>query len=56
MGPWTHILPDLYPFEPWDYLHEMKRWWDYWLKGEQNEVLDEPSGDHIRAGQEHLEA
>lgn len=42
MGPWTHILPDHFPFEPWDYLHEMKRWWDYWLKGEKNDVLDEP--------------
>jgi putative CocE/NonD family hydrolase len=42
VGPWTHILPDLSPFEPWDYLYEMKRWWDYWLKGEQNGIMAEP--------------
>jgi hypothetical protein len=42
MGPWTHVAPDMAPFEPWDYLHGMKRWWDCWLKGENNGLLDEP--------------
>ena len=37
-GPWTHILPYHAPIEPWDYLHDMKLWWDRWLKGEQNGV------------------
>ena len=42
MGPWTHIAPDVAPVEPWDYLYQMVRWWDYWLKGQKNGVMDEP--------------
>ncbi len=42
MGPWMHALPDVSPFVPVDYLAEMARWWDYWLKGEQNGIMDEP--------------
>lgn len=42
MGPWTHAPMDVFPFEPWDYLYALKRWWDYWLKGENNGIMDEP--------------
>ncbi len=42
MGPWMHTLPDLPTFEPVDYLHEILRWWDYWLKGKKNGMIDEP--------------
>lgn len=42
MGPWMHTLPDLSPFEPVDYLHEMRRWFDRWLKDERNGVESEP--------------
>jgi putative CocE/NonD family hydrolase len=42
MGPWMHALPDISPFVPVDYVAEMVRWWDYWLKGEQNGIMDEP--------------
>ncbi len=42
MGPWTHSPMDVFPFEPWDYLYELKRWWDHWLKGEKNGIMDEP--------------
>ena len=42
MGPWMHTLPDLSPFEPVDYLHEMCRWFDRWLKREQNGVDTDP--------------
>lgn len=42
MGPWMHTLPDVSPFVAIDYLAEMVRWWDYWLKGEQNGIMDEP--------------
>jgi putative CocE/NonD family hydrolase len=42
MGPWMHTLPDLSPFEPVDYLHEMKRWFDYWVRGEKTGISDEP--------------
>ncbi len=42
MGPWMHSLPDVSPFFAVDYLAEMVRWWDYWLKGERNGILEEP--------------
>lgn len=37
-GPWTHMMPYHAPVEPWHYLHEMKLWWDRWLRGEENGV------------------
>jgi putative CocE/NonD family hydrolase len=43
MGPWMHTLPDLAPNEPLDYLHEMKRWFDHWLRGEKNGIDTEPA-------------
>lgn len=42
MGPWMHTLPDLSPFAKVDYLEQMLRWWDHWLKGEPNGIMDEP--------------
>jgi putative CocE/NonD family hydrolase len=41
MGPWMHEMPDLAGFERVDYLAEMLRWWDCWLKGIANGVTDE---------------
>jgi hypothetical protein len=42
MGPWMHEMPDLAGFAKVDYLAEMVRWWDRWLKGEANGIEDEP--------------
>ncbi len=43
IGNWVHSLPDsAYPGPNLDYLHEMVRFFDYWLKGEANGVMDEP--------------
>jgi|HigsolmetaAR201D_1030396.scaffolds.fasta_scaffold10820_2 putative CocE/NonD family hydrolase len=43
IGPWVHSLPDsAYPGPNIDYLHEMVRFFDYWLKGIDNGVMDEP--------------
>jgi putative CocE/NonD family hydrolase len=42
MGPWMHEMPDLALFAQVDYLAEMLRWWDCWLKGAENGVRDEP--------------
>jgi putative CocE/NonD family hydrolase len=42
MGPWMHEMPDLAGFAQVDYLAEMLRWWDCWLKGVDNGVRDEP--------------
>ena len=41
-GPWKHTLPDQSSVEPIDFVAEMDRWWDRWLKGEQNGVETEP--------------
>jgi uncharacterized protein len=50
MGPWSHGVPTSsvlgeIDFGPNAYLvvrEEDKRWYDYWLKGEENGVMDEP--------------
>jgi putative CocE/NonD family hydrolase len=42
MGPWMHEMADLAGFAQVDYLAEMLRWWDCWLKGADNGVRDEP--------------
>ena len=43
IGPWVHSLPDnAYPGPNIDWLHEMVRFFDYWLKGIDNGVMDEP--------------
>lgn len=43
VGNWAHSLPDnAYPGPNLDYLHEMTRFFDYWLKGIENGVMDEP--------------
>jgi len=43
IGPWTHA----FPHEPWpnpgmEWRREAVRWFDYWLKGIDNGILDEP--------------
>ena len=43
MGPWNHTRPDrAIPGPCIDYLAEVVRWCDHWLKGESNAVMDEP--------------
>ncbi|MEN3280962.1 MAG: uncharacterized protein V7607_2102 [Solirubrobacteraceae bacterium] len=42
MGPWMHTLPDESPFEPVDFLAMATRWWDRWLRGDENGVEAEP--------------
>lgn len=43
VGPWLHIAPDVgLPGPRIDHLHEMVRFYDYWLKGIDNGVMDEP--------------
>ena len=39
VGPWVHGLPDhAYPGPNIDWLHELVRWFDRWLKGIENGV------------------
>lgn len=41
MGPWMHGMPDLSPFQPIEFLPQMKRWFDHWLRGENNGIAEE---------------
>ena len=44
VGPWVHGLPDhAYPSPHIDWLHELVRWFDHWLKGIDNGVEAEPA-------------
>lgn len=43
MGPWCHMSPnDSIPGPRIDLVPEMIRWWDRWLRGDENGVDDEP--------------
>jgi uncharacterized protein len=43
VGPWTHVYPHrAVPGPAINYLDEALRWWDYWLKGVQTGIMDEP--------------
>lgn len=43
IGPWAHKYPNIaYPGPIIDYVKESVRWWDKWLKGADNDIMDEP--------------
>jgi putative CocE/NonD family hydrolase len=43
IGPWSHKLPHLgEPGPAIGYLQEVVRWWDHWLKGRDNGVMEGP--------------
>lgn len=43
IGPWAHVYPhDGIPTPAINFLGESKKWWDHWLKGIDNDVLDGP--------------
>jgi len=42
VGPWMHELPDAAHAGRVDYLQELRRWFDYWLRGEETGIMDEP--------------
>jgi putative CocE/NonD family hydrolase len=49
IGNWSHSLPDdAYPGPNLDWLHEMVRFFDHWLKGIDNGVMDEPGLIYFR--------
>ena len=44
LGPWIHKYPHFaVPNPAVGFLQEAKRWWDHWLKGIDNGVMDEPA-------------
>lgn len=43
IGPWGHAFPhDALPGPCIGFLQEAVKWWDYWLKGKRNGIMDEP--------------
>lgn len=43
IGPWVHLYPhNAVPQPAIGFLQECLRWWDYWLKGIDTGVMDEP--------------
>jgi putative CocE/NonD family hydrolase len=43
MGPWMHGLPDGSPYDAIEFLPEMKRWFDHFVRGEKNGIeLESP--------------
>lgn len=43
IGPWGHLYPqDGAPGPAIGFLQEALRWWDYWLKGKDTGIMDEP--------------
>jgi len=43
IGPWAHMFPhDGVPGPAIGFLQEAVRWWDHWLKGRDNGIMDEP--------------
>lgn len=43
MGPYNHAWPDVgVPGPNFEWRHELTRWWDHWLKGQDNGIIDEP--------------
>jgi putative CocE/NonD family hydrolase len=43
IGPWGHKYPHMgVPGPAIGFLQELVRWWDHWLKGEDNGIMDEP--------------
>ncbi len=43
IGPWNHAWPDNgEPGPNYEWRHELVRWWDCWLKGQDTGIMDEP--------------
>jgi putative CocE/NonD family hydrolase len=44
IGPWSHRYPHIAePGPVIDFLSELLRWWDYWLKGQETGIMAEPA-------------
>jgi predicted acyl esterase len=42
IGPWVHTFPSFSELEQMDYMRDMIRWFDYWLKDKDAGIMDEP--------------
>jgi putative CocE/NonD family hydrolase len=52
VGPWLHTMPDASPFQAIDFRALCLRWWDHWLGGQDNGVMDELPVTLYRQGHE----
>jgi putative CocE/NonD family hydrolase len=52
MGPWLHVHPEEAEPHGIDHLAQMLRWWDRWLKGEENGIADEPGVQYFSQGED----
>ncbi len=44
IGPWAHTMPNWgFPGAPIEWREQAVRWFDHWLKGDDNGVMDEPA-------------
>lgn len=43
VGPWGHAYPDGKPGPSLDWILEETRWWDRWLNGRENGIMQEPT-------------
>ena len=44
IGPWDHYFPhNAWPAPAMEWRHEAVRWWDHWLKGKDNGIMEEPA-------------
>jgi putative CocE/NonD family hydrolase len=61
IGPWGHTWPQSgSPLPAIGFLQESVRWWDHWLKGADNGIMDEPMlrawvQDSVRPASTHVE-
>ena len=53
IGPWVHMWPSLTDAQPTDYLTIALRWFDYWLKGIPNGIMEAPPVSVYFMGEEH---
>lgn len=52
MGPWGHVIPDGSPFSPIDFRAIALRWWDHWLRGIDDGLMDErPVSVYVQGAQ-----
>lgn len=51
VGPWMHTMPQGSPFERIEFLSIALRWWDHWLRGVDDGLMDElPVTLHVNGG------
>lgn len=50
IGPWLHELPDLSLIAPTEFLPDLCRWWDHWLRDDETGLMEEPAVTYFVQG------